>query len=149
MIPYCWVKSLLLKICHQGIKKIVKKYSYFCYRHTDGGFVSQCIWQYRVNSMIRKTFTVWKERKQSHCRRRRKPAFPNCEPIDEQLSDNVLSMFIFVWFLRYTLQQRRRCRIIFFFTNTRSWRIRLKCTPIDNHNVARYGARLHADSLNY
>lgn len=48
--------------------------------------------------------SVWKECKQSHCRRRRKPAFPNCEPIDEQLSDNVLSMFIFVWFLRYTLQ---------------------------------------------
>lgn len=49
--------------------------------------------QFRVNSMIQKAFIVQKKRKQSYCRRRRKPAFPNCMSIDEPLSDNTLNVY--------------------------------------------------------
>lgn len=123
---------LLLKnwICHWRTKKAAKKYSYFCHRHIDGDLYHN-VWQDRANSMIRKAFTVWKERKQSHRRRRRKLAFPNCEPIDEQHSDNAFSLFIFVCHLRYT-----RCRItLFFIHESVHGGYTLKYTPIGNHNV--------------
>lgn len=88
--------------------------------------------------MIRKAFTVWKERKQSHCQRRRKLAFPNCEPIDEQHSDNALDVYFCLPSPLHTLQHRH-CKITLFFIHEPVADTRLKYTPMGNHNVGRYG----------
>jgi len=70
--------------------------------------------------MTQKAFIVRKERKQSHCRRRRKPAFPNCASIDEPLSDNALVYFCLVSPLQRCTGVHWWCsrfRIIFFYMN--------------------------------
>lgn len=99
-------------------KKFILFFFCFCYI----AWMRVCmrrVLQFRANSMTQKAFIVRKERKQSHCRRRRKPAFPNCESIDEALSDNALDVYFCLVSLlhRCTSAQRSRFRIIFFFTN--------------------------------
>lgn len=77
---------------------------------------TRCVRQFRVNSMTRKAFTTRKEHKQSHFRRRRKPAFPNCTPIDGPLSDNALDVYFCYGFsvTHWTSAKCRRYRIICF-----------------------------------
>jgi len=86
--------------------------------------------QFRVNSMTQKAFIVRKERKQSYCRRRRKPAFPNCASIDEPLSDNALDIyFCLVSPLHRCTSAHWWCsrfRIIFFYINIHRRRMLIK-----------------------